>query len=188
VDKRSRKVYILWAIALLPLPLLVLVASLTLDADSEQPLWLTVIGVPSMVPYMVGFWCGYTRILARSSGWTQLARHWDTADIPSGMTFRGCTVWFDPLSSYSLKQLTLSDEGLYLRVAFFLRPFHPSVLIPWSNVKHLGPSAILLDKGEAFALRSSPRVRIRVYSDVGKAILQHLEKDKEMVALRAQEN
>ena len=109
-------------------------------------------------------------VLSKVGGWSALAERY-RMDRP----FQGA-IWkyqFGFLGSVRYNgALTVGSgmEGLYLAVLFFLRPFHPPLLIPWGEVS-LGrrKKTIFLDLVE-FRLGPEPVASLWVYDSLAQRI------------------
>jgi hypothetical protein len=116
------------------------------------------------------FFCLILLLLSKLGGWSALAERYRT-DRP----FQG-SLWrfqFGFLGSVRYNgALTVGSgmEGLYLAVLFFLRPFHPPLLIPWGEVS-LGrrKKTIFMELVE-FRLGPEPVASLWVYDSLAQRI------------------
>lgn len=89
------------------------------------------------------FWCGILGLISLG-GWRRLARQYREMRGPSGDRLPGARSIRLNIANYNgVISAYSSREGLYLSVMFLFRPFHPPVLIPWTDMQLLGSVNIL---------------------------------------------
>jgi hypothetical protein len=136
-----------------------------MDAQAQAALIVlaALAGVPAFVSLIL-------LLLSKVGGWSALAERYRT-DRP----FQG-SVWkyqFGFLGSVRYNgALTVGSgsEGFYLAVFFFLRPFHPPLLIPWSEVSFGRRKAILFGELVEFRLGPEPVASLWVYEALAQRI------------------
>jgi len=123
----------------------------------------TVAGVPAFFSFILF-------LLSKVGGWSALADRYRT-DRP----FQG-SLWkyqfgFLGLTRYN-GALTVGSgsEGLYLAVLFFLRPFHPPLMIPWSEVALGRRKKTLFQELVEFRLGPEPLASLWLYDSLAQQI------------------
>jgi len=85
----------------------------------------------------------------RQSRWTQLAERYPAPPGPVGTLHRGQTVKVGPVRWRRSMTVGLGESGLYLEPVMSMGSLrgligHPPLLIPWSEVRVVGPGHIYL--------------------------------------------
>ncbi|NJO82236.1 MAG: hypothetical protein HC828_05110 [Blastochloris sp.] len=94
--------------------------------------------IPPFMLIIVGpllLWAPLFWLLAYVSGWRRLAQYYAAHTPRSSRTYRFCngTVGYG-LSYRGSLEVTINDEGLWLRPFTLFRPGHAPLAIPWSSV------------------------------------------------------
>ena len=129
----------------------------------------------SIVTIVIGFvaafvllWCAVLWLVAWACGWRRLAGR-----FASSVPFQGAITSFATASirfaNYSgVLNLGVSDWGLYLVPMKLFRPFHPPLLIPWTEVEAtLSERSAWYRQGVRLTFPSAPRASIIFY---GRAV------------------
>jgi hypothetical protein len=132
----------------------------------KQPLPAWTLLIPVLLFPVV--WVGLLNLIARMSGWSQLAEAYRHRGRFDGFRKRVVFAqlrggWFFGLpSEYGGLTMGSNPQGLYLAVFPLFRPGHPPLFVPWRDV-----TASLERRGlftfATFAFRQGPRVRLRVW-------------------------
>jgi len=87
------------------------------------------------IPLFVLFWCAILCLIAVLSGWATLAERFRLASTFSGPTWSFQSARMRWTSHYG-NCLTVGADatGLMLSVLFLLRPGHPPLFVPWSEI------------------------------------------------------
>ena len=92
-----------------------------------SPLWL-------LIPVIILWWVFVFNVVSLMSGWWSLSSCYRAREPFSGTRFRlrtGKLCW----SNYgACLTIGVNADGLYLAVFFFMRPGHPPLFIPWSEI------------------------------------------------------
>lgn len=120
---------------------------------------------PLLVPALaLVFWFMLMALMSRLSGWAALAEVY-----PAFESYDGAARRFSSISMERLKGLptnyngvvTLGADvrGLHLRILLPFRPYHPDLVIPWSDVA-ASKKRFLLAEGVELQFARAPGVRL----------------------------
>lgn len=108
-------------------------------------------------------WLGVTYLLAFTSGWRTLAKHYRTNQQPEGYTQKMVSGNFGWTGGYNnILTVTITKKGLYLSISIFFRLTNPPVFIPWEHIELLGKQKLLW----------LVRQQLIVYTPIGKRIVK----------------
>lgn len=99
--------------------------------------WLTLALVIVVWPvFFGGLWAGVMLLMSAIGGWRRLARRYRAARLPEGRRIiRGATGMVG-LSSYKrIMTVMVADDGLFLAVPWVFRIGHPTLFIPWHDIR-----------------------------------------------------
>ncbi|MER3440072.1 MAG: hypothetical protein C4296_01675 [Gemmataceae bacterium] len=119
-------------------------------------------------------WCV---IMAHLSGWARLAGRYRATYRPQGPFWTivaGAIGW----CGYKGLELCVASEGLYLEAPFILRPWHPPLLIPWSDLRVEAVTDKWWRRSLHLAVGDPPVARLRLPLKVADAIEQFLHTHK----------
>ena len=119
-------------------------------------------------------------------GWREVARRYPADDRRPSVRRRFCSLDFMsgrvPMNYGSCVTLGASRDGLFLRVQWPFRPFHPPIFVPWAAVHAtsakgwLGRFAVLrFADVPGVAVRLSERTAADLAGSVGRAGLSAVE-------------
>ena len=77
-----------------------------------------------------------------STHWRMFARRYPGRQRPPGKAYTSPMAWFGKNSSASYRGMVVvvfCEAGIYFRVFWFFRTFHPPFLLPWESVKGIYP-------------------------------------------------
>lgn len=117
-------------------------------------------------------WTFVTWMASRASGWHRLGQRYGSpgpfASVGERMRFVSAQIGWGNYGG--ALELRASASGLYLAPIWVLRPFHPPLFIPWSEIEVHRPQG----RGATpwLTFRSVPGARIR-FSQRAFALLQH---------------
>jgi hypothetical protein len=114
-------------------------------------------------------------ISSYSSGWAKLAKAYRIRERFYGEKWSGQSGTLGLFSRYSLV-VGASEKGLYLAVAFFCRPFHPPLLIPWSHVSSKPSRGLFFQRCE-LRFRSAPSITLSISQSLASDIAEAGGKD-----------
>ncbi len=91
---------------------------------------------PYILPILfIAVWCGVGFIVARTSGWSLLARRFRLETSFTGPTWSWQRAQMRYATGYNGCLIVGADpSGLYLATMFFFRIGHPPLLLPWHEV------------------------------------------------------
>jgi hypothetical protein len=85
---------------------------------------------------LLGFWIGLLQLFSRWGGWRSLATHYRSSQPLGGEVFRFRSARMRGGLSYnSCLVIGVDVRGLHLAVLLPLRPAHPTLFIPWEDVR-----------------------------------------------------
>lgn len=90
-----------------------------------------------LVPVMafVLFWIVLIHAIGFLSGWGVLARHYSATGEPEGITFSMQSLSLGWTGYGNCLKIIVGNDGLYMRVWGILRPGHPPLFFPWSELR-----------------------------------------------------
>ena len=80
-------------------------------------------------------WCLALGLTAVVGGWWRLARLYGDSALFAGDVTRFASAQFGWASYSGVLRVGASEMGLFLATMPIFRPFHPPLLIPWSEIK-----------------------------------------------------
>lgn len=119
----------------------------------EMPLWF----IPFFV---VAMWVAVEFVISSTGGWMRLARSYATTRDPGGTRFGPLSAKIGWASYSNILYLWVSPEGLYMRMMFLFRLFHPTLLIPWKDMHDAQEHTFLWMRFLAIRLGDPPGVRV----------------------------
>jgi len=140
----------------------------------NQPLPSWTLLIPVLLFPLV--WVGLLNLIARMSGWSQLARAYGHRGRFEGFRKRVVFAqlrggWFFGLpSEYGGLTMGSNPQGLYLAVFPLFRPSHPPLFIPWRDVTASWESGALFTF-VTFSFRHAPGVRLRVWDRPARQVV-----------------
>lgn len=97
--------------------------------------------------FLIGFpllWTGALGLISLI-GWRKLAMHYREMRQPEGERIGSSRSLRINMANYNgVIHARAGRDGLYLSVMFLFRPFHPPILIPWSDLQAMGPRNLLV--------------------------------------------
>ncbi len=120
----------------------------------------------------IGMWCVMTLLISRISGWSALAEHYRTSDVPHDV--RSWRLWNARLrlnTRYS-GAITVrpTARGLYLTVSMLFLG-HAPLFVPWDQIQVTSESRLLFPITR-FRFLAVPSVSLAVRQQVATEILQ----------------
>lgn len=122
---------------------------------------------PYLIPlFAISFWWIVLWAIARISGWSILAEHYEALDSYEGPKKLGQSALLErvkgmPARYNGLLVFGADGRGLRLSVLIFFRPFHPALVIPWSDISTASRKAFVGGRVDISASRA-PHVKIGV--------------------------
>lgn len=120
---------------------------------------------PYLIPILcLVFWCLVLWLVARLSGWNVLAEQYQAFDTFEGATKRFSSVSFErlkgmPANYNGVVNVGADIQGLHLSAILPFRPYHPELVIPWSDVA-AAERKILVFEAVVFSFARTPGVRL----------------------------
>lgn len=127
------------------------------------------------VPLFAFVWCTVSFIISRF-GWRRFAARYRATERPEGCAYNVAFFSFGSLhTSYrNAARVIFTHRGIYFRMLFLFRPFHPPFLVPWSSVTSVHP---------LLGLMNSNYYEITIDDQVGKIRLHvHKKVEKDLIA------
>lgn len=101
------------------------------------------IGLLIFLPLFCLFWCVVLYILSRMGKWAALAGRYRVSAVPFGKRFVCQSGKVGVVNYNSCLNVIVSGDGLYLSIFPLFRPWHPPLLIPWSDLLNLKEKKML---------------------------------------------
>ena len=117
---------------------------------STSAILLIAIGIPVFIlVFLVSFMALLFYIFSRVSGWSTLAQRYGAKFEPDGTLYQRQTIKVGSVRWRFAAMVGVSPSGLYLAVTPRFGPLRrlipqPPLLIPWSDIKVVGPGHIYL--------------------------------------------
>jgi len=111
-------------------------------------------------------WSVVLSLIARLSGWSLLAEYYEAADAYDGPRRRFQSISMERLkfvpSNYGgVVEFGADARGLHISLFILFRPFHPPLVIPWSDLKVETRQVLMWTQAVLIAARA-PEVKIMV--------------------------
>ena len=119
---------------------------------SKQPYLIPVFGI--------GIWLFVSAIFSFMSGWWSLAQYFRAAERPNGERIIGQVKQIGWVPENRVTHMIVSPDGLYLYASILFRFLHPALLVPWSEVQHVGTIKMIWWQTYQFELASTMRIRV----------------------------
>ena len=95
-------------------------------------------GFPWIVPVILPVIFGLVPYLIARFGWTRLAEtHPGGPQPPDGPSYRSCSGRIGLTSYNRCLNVTIARAGVHVVPVWFVRLFHPPLLLPWSGVRRV---------------------------------------------------
>jgi hypothetical protein len=120
------------------------------------------------------WWMFVLSMLGRMSGWRRLATQYETRTEPEGEKLRGQSMRLSSTSYNGAVNFVFAANGFYLAAWAIFRPGHPPLLIPWSDIRYVGPKKILWMTFDAFEIKANPPLTFHVLPKVSSRIRPYL--------------
>jgi hypothetical protein len=97
-----------------------------------------------------------TAMLARWSGWRQLAEHYPDRNAERGRSFKSGPLVMNKSVYKAGVRFTMDESHLHLRMSALARPGHRSFSVPWSEIE------TSRDEWPWFPFKGEPMVRLKM--------------------------
>ena len=119
------------------------------------PFFLAVITAPLVFKYF-----------ARASGWAHLAERYQCHALFEGTRYRFESIHWSGMNLFGMNYggivtFGTNSNGLYICLFFIFRPFHPPLLIPWSDIRRRQYKKFLRNAYE-LTFPSMPKITMQV--------------------------
>lgn len=84
------------------------------------------------------FWYFLLVVISKMGGWSKLALHYETHQIPDGQKMNFHSAIINGAKYNGVINYTFRFDGLGLEVFLLFRAGHPRVFIPWTDLEYLG--------------------------------------------------
>lgn len=132
---------------------------------------------PYLIPlFAIAVWWIVMSMIARISGWSLLAEHYEATDGYEGPKKFGQSALMERIKGMPARYngvlvFGADVRGLRLSVLFLFRPFHPALAIPWSDIETDSRKAFLGERVEIRA-RRAPNVKIVISPSLAKRLAE----------------
>jgi len=126
--------------------------------------------------WVVIAWVPMLELTGRWSGWRRLARLYPHRSTGRGGSFRTGSLLMGLTNYRGGARLTADDSHLHLSMGAFLRPGHPPLSVPWSDV------TVSRDTWPWFPLKGHPVIRLTLAKHSGLRILLPVKDGERIVA------
>jgi hypothetical protein len=116
--------------------------------------------------FFVMAWTVALSLIARLSGWSALAERYEAVDPFEGPTRRFQTIAMSrfklvPATYGNIVNIGADARGLHLSLFLPFRPFHPRLVVPWSDL-HAAPKQFLLWARAELTAAGAPEIKIAI--------------------------
>ncbi|MBX2820828.1 MAG: hypothetical protein KTR29_14135 [Rhodothermaceae bacterium] len=109
-------------------------------------------------------------LLFAQFGWKKLARLYRTQVLPKGKQFRWVSGSVDSVTYNNLLTVSVLKEGVYLGTVLYFRSGHPSILVPWKDIKDVECERILFWNYHRLVIDRSLAPTILLRGKAGEAV------------------
>jgi sporulation protein YlmC with PRC-barrel domain len=116
---------------------------------------------PYLIPIIgISMWLFLSAVFAFTSGWWSLAQYFPASERPDGERILGQVKQIGLIPENHVTHMIVSPSGLYLYESILFKFLHPALLIPWSEVHHVGTIKMLWWQTYQFDLASITSIRV----------------------------
>lgn len=126
------------------------------------------------IPLMIGFWCLICLLLASIGGWKRLASKYAASHPPTCDVLRMESGYFGSIKYKGCLTVAAMPRGLYLAVFPIFRPGHPSLLIPWDQIRDVEAQTALFCTGVRFSVGAPALATLTLSGRVHEGMKRHL--------------
>lgn len=118
-----------------------------------------IVSLPLLSLWLLGCFLKSIQFLRDLPSWHKLSKRYKTTDKPGGQefSFLSCGIGtrsqapvypvYNPVNDSHFEylnslRLNIAHEGIYLSALFWIRPFHPPLFIPWSDIESIDRYAL----------------------------------------------
>jgi hypothetical protein len=123
-------------------------------------------------------WCAACGILAVIGGWSALAAHFRTYEIPRGKKFGMQSGRVGIINYSSCLTVHVDDEGMFLAVFPLFRVGHPPLFIPWHEFNNCREKKILLWPFDEVFVGIPPIARLQLRQGILPAAIVNASRAK----------
>lgn len=132
-----------------------------------------------LIPLIVGgffvvfplFWMGILALLARFSGYAELAQSFPGPATPPGRAFSRKSATLKGMRYRNILTVGVGPEGLYLALSWPFTFRHPPILVPWSEVAVSPPQpAFLVGTSTEVGFPRHPGLTLRLWGSLGEEV------------------
>jgi hypothetical protein len=125
------------------------------------------------IPIFICGWLAVCFILAHIGGWTKLNCYYPALSPPENAIFYTISAGMRWGTSYrSCLVLGATTQGIYVRLIFLFRPWHPPLFIPWSDITTMEQKQWFIPVIR-FNFSKAPDVPLVMLKGVASKILGH---------------
>jgi len=123
-------------------------------------------------PFFVAIWIFASKALARMSGWKELAEQylWNGDPLPNEWRWWRSAA-FGKCQYNNCLNLGVCSRGLLLRPMFIFSAGHPTLFIPWAEIKVNEVKTFFFSSTE-LTFRRCPKVKVRLGQKLARALLE----------------
>jgi len=136
---------------------------------------VVLVSAVGFVLYFAALWCFILWGISRTCGWRRLAERFGDTSSFHGEITRFCSARIGFANYTGALRVGATDLGLYLAPMRFFRPFHPPLLIPWTEVEADAREARTW-RGLRLAFPSVRRVSVVFYGRAVARVLPYLRR------------
>ena len=101
----------------------------------SDPILLWLLAFPI---FLAGIWLGICALAANISGWTKMAKVYQTQRTPSGKNYKFASGRIGAANYNGVLEIHVDREGIYLKPFVLFQFQHPTLFLPWNRIRELG--------------------------------------------------
>ncbi len=122
----------------------------------------------AIIVLLIGLLVLLSRLFA-AGGWGALAEHFRAEEQPEGARLNMQQIMVGPVR-YRGCVVASSARGLYLKM--FIFPFHPPLLIPWYEFRHVEDTTLYWRRAKRLTIGDPPIAHLTVLNDLYERAIQ----------------
>lgn len=117
--------------------------------------------------FFIALWSGIVFSMSFLGGWRRLARRYGTTERPAGARSFSHVTGMVGIARYrKVLTVTPNERGMFIDIRWIFRIGHPTLFIPWSEIRNAHKVTLFYWEYIAFDIGSPPVASLRLPSQV----------------------